>query len=111
LGARRPQSGVLRNRRSRTGPTLSSGGGGQPHGLLAGGDGSDLSGIDANAAVAGNQAFVLGGSGTGRVSLSASGNGTLVRANIRNDAAFEFELLIEDGAVQRGAYSAGDFVL
>jgi hypothetical protein len=101
---------VLQNRRSRTGPTLSSGGGGQPHGL-ASGDGSDLSGIDANNAVAGNQAFVFGGSGTGRVSLSASGNGTLVRANFRNDAAFEFELQIEDGAVQRGAYAVGDFVL
>jgi hypothetical protein len=78
---------------------------------LASGDGSDLSGIDANAAVTGNQAFVFGGTGTGRVSLTASSNGTLVRVNIDNDAAFEFELLTEDGEVQPGAYAAGDFIL
>lgn len=78
---------------------------------VAGGDAIDLSGIDANTAVAGNQAFLFGGGGVGQVSLTASGNGTLVRANIDNDATFEFQLLIEDGAVQPGAYAAGDFIL
>ncbi len=78
---------------------------------VAGGDIIDLSGIDANTTVAGNQAFVFGGNGIGRISLTASGNGTLVRANIDDDAAFEFELLIEDGVVQPGAYTVGDFIL
>jgi hypothetical protein len=34
-----------------------------------------------------------------------------VRGNTDNDAAFEFELLIEDGAVLASAYAAADFVL
>ncbi len=78
---------------------------------ITGGDLIDLSGIDANTAAAGNQAFVFGGTGVGRVSLVTSGTDTLLRANVDNDTAFEFELLIEDAGVQSAAYRAGDFIL
>ena len=73
---------------------------------MAGGDRIDLSGIDANTAAGGDQAFVFGGTGTGRVSAVKSGGNTLMRCNIDKDAAFEFELLIEDGGVLAGAYKA-----
>ena len=77
----------------------------------AAGDLIDLSGIDANTAAAGNQAFVFGGTGIGRISAVASGADTLIRGNVDGDAAFEFALLIEDGGVLAGAYRAIDFVL
>jgi len=78
---------------------------------VAGVDLIDLSGIDANSGVAGNQAFVFGGPGTGRVSVIESGGSSLVRANTDGNADFEFELLIEDGGVLASAYKAGDFIL
>jgi hypothetical protein len=78
---------------------------------MAGGDGSDLSGFNANSSVTAIRPSSLAWPARDGVSLIASGTGTLVRANIRNNAAFEFELQIEDGAVQRGAYATGDFVL
>ena len=65
---------------------------------VAGGDRIDLSGIDANTGAAGNQAFVFGGTGIGRVSLVDSGGNTIVRCNTDGDAAFELELVIEDGS-------------
>ena len=78
---------------------------------VLGGDRIDLVGIDANTSVAGNQAFAFGGTGVGRVSLVNAGANTLVRCNVDADAAFELEMLIEDGAVLAGAYKALDFVL
>jgi serralysin len=78
---------------------------------LSGGDLIDLSGIDANVRTAGNQAFQLGGTGIGRVSLVNSGTDTLLRCNVDADRAFEFELMIEDVGVLASAYRAGDFVL
>jgi serralysin len=78
---------------------------------VAGGDVIDLSGIDADAGAGGNQAFTFGGVGRGQVSVIELGGNTLVRANVDGDAAFEFELLIEDGDVPASAYGAGDFVL
>ena len=78
---------------------------------IAGGDRIDLSGIDANANAAGNQAFVFGGTGIGRVSLVNSGSNTLVRCNTDADAAFELEIVIEDGTALATAYRAGDFIL
>jgi serralysin len=77
----------------------------------AGGDLVDLAGIDANAARGGNQAFLFGGTGIGRLSLVNAGTDTLVRCNVDRDAAFEFELRIEDGGVLASAYKAGDFLL
>jgi serralysin len=77
----------------------------------AGGDRVDLSGIDANANAGGNQAFLFGGTGIGRLSLVNSGADTLVRCNVDRDSAFEFELRIEDGGILAAAYKALDFVL
>ena len=77
----------------------------------AGGDRIDLSAIDANASVAGNQAFVFGGTGIGRVSVVDSGGNSLVRCNTDKDSAFELELVIEDGGALASAYKAFDFVL
>lgn len=81
----------------------------------AGGDRIDLSPIDANTAVAGNQAFKWGGQthkGTGHVWLSDEGSNTAVRANTDADAAAEFKLLIADGTgVSASDYTAGDFLL
>ena len=71
----------------------------------------DLSGIDANRTTGGNDAFSFGGMGLGRVWATASGSSTLIRANVDNDAAPEFELLIEDGTVLATAYTAADFIL
>jgi Ca2+-binding RTX toxin-like protein len=78
---------------------------------VAGGDRIDLSGIDARAGVAGNQGFVLGGTGAGRVSLVNSGTDTIVRCNIDADAAFELQIVVEDGSVVASAYRAVDFML
>ena len=59
----------------------------------------------------GNQAFVFGGTGVGRVSLVNAGSNTLLRCNVDGDAAFELELLIEDSGILASAYKALDFVL
>ncbi len=77
----------------------------------AAGDRIDVSGIDANEVAAGNQAFVWG-AGIGRIAAIEMGNtATLVRANTDNDAAFEFELVIEDASTNASAYTAADFIL
>ncbi len=78
---------------------------------VAGGDVIDLSGIDANTGLAGNQAFVFGGTGIGHVSLVNSGTTTIVNANVDADATFEFVLAIDDGGVLASAYKAVDFIL
>jgi serralysin len=78
---------------------------------VAGGDRIDLSAIDADTTLAGNQAFAFGGTGTGRAYAVNSGADTLIRCNIDRDPAFEFELLIEDGGVLATDYKAIDFVL
>lgn len=74
-----------------------------------GGDVIDLSGIDANTGSAGDNAFGFGG----RLQLFDLANGsTLVRGNVDGDAAWEFGLVIEDGAgVSAAQYRAGDFIL
>jgi hypothetical protein len=74
----------------------------------------DLSGIDANTGMLGNQPFVFGGGTTaGHLSLvnSATTTSTLVRGNVDDDTAFEFVLTIEDGGVLASAYKAVDFIL
>ena len=77
----------------------------------ADGDRIDLSGIDANVNVSGDQAFIWGGSGAGHLSVTNSGTTTVVHGNIDGDAAFEFELVIEDSGVLASAYRAADFIL
>lgn len=78
----------------------------------AGGDLIDLSGIDASTVAGGDQGFAWGGTGAGQLSLVELGNtATLVRGNTDADAAFEFELVIEDAATLAANYTAADFVL
>jgi arylsulfatase A-like enzyme len=78
-----------------------------------GGDGDriDLGGIDANTGIAGNQAFVLGGTGAGRVRLLESGTKTLVVANVDRDADPELRIFIEDGSTRAAVFNAADFIL
>jgi Ca2+-binding RTX toxin-like protein len=76
----------------------------------AGGDRIDLSGIDADTTRTGEQAFEFG-SGTGRLVVVERGGHSVVQASTDADAAFEFVLVIEDGAVPASAYTAADFIL
>ena len=76
------------------------------------GDRIDLSGIDANANVGGDQAFGFGtATGIGRLWCVNSGTTTRVYANIDGDAAIEFRLDIFDGGTLANAYKALDFIL
>lgn len=75
------------------------------------GDRIDLSAIDANTTVAGNQSFILGGTGRGHVWLTNSHGDTIVQANNDGDAAADFRLVIEDGHTLASAYTADDFIL
>lgn len=75
------------------------------------GDLIDLAAIDANTGVAGNQAFVFGGTGAGRVNFTNFGTDTLLRGNTDADSAYEFELLIRDGGILASAYGAADLIL
>lgn len=75
------------------------------------GDIIDVSAIDAIATSTGDQAFVFGGTGKGHLWATNSGKFTLVRANVDNDAAPEFELAIDDGATVASAYTQADFWL
>ena len=77
----------------------------------AAGDRIDLSAIDANTGVSGDQSFILGGTGRGHLWLSSSGTDTILRGNIDGDAAAEFHLVIADGATLASAYTADDFIL
>ncbi len=75
------------------------------------GDLMDLSAIDANTNIAGDQAFEFGGTGIGRLSVVNVGAKTLIKANTDGDAAFEVQILIRDKSVLAAAYSADDFIL
>ena len=77
----------------------------------AAGDLINLSAVDANTTLSGDQTFTFGASGKGALSLIDVGGNTLVRGNIDNSAAFELEILIVDGAVSASAYTLADFVL
>jgi serralysin len=93
---------------------LQAGGGGNAFdgaGGAAGGERIDLLDIDANITLAGNQAFLFGGTGKGHVWCVNAGNVTQVFANVDNDAAAEFQLNILDLGVVAGTYNAGDFIL
>ena len=58
-----------------------------------------------------NDTFVFGGTGRGHVWLTESGTNTILNANVDNDAAAEFQVVIEDAGVRAGAYAASDFIL
>lgn len=75
------------------------------------GDVIDLSTIDSNTQVAGNQAFTFGSRGAGGLTLVDQGADTLVRGNTDADSAFEFALLLRDGGRHASVYSDADFIL
>ena len=77
------------------------------------GDRFDLSKMDANTALAGQQHLVFAtGPGAGKVwAVDGPGGDTLIQANVDSDAAVEFEVAIADGSVGHGAYNAADFIL
>ncbi len=76
------------------------------------GDRIDVAGLDANTTTTGNQTFLFGGTTKGHLWLTDSGNDTIVRGNIDNDSAAEFQLVIHDGAgVHASAYTTADFIL
>ena len=75
------------------------------------GDRIDLSAIDANTTVAGDQAF-LAGTGTGRGRAVEENGNTVIYGNTDNDADYELRIVIADGAVPASAYTAEhDFIL
>ena len=80
----------------------------------AAGDRFDLSAIDANTLVAGNQAFTFNGTtagGAGTCWLQNSGTETLLRVNVDGDATAEMTIRILDGSANAGQYAAVDFIL
>ena len=77
----------------------------------AAGDVIDLTAVDADITVGGDQTFAFGSLNKGGLSIVDLGGNTLVRGNIDGNAGFEFELLIVDGSVSASAYTAADFVL
>ncbi|TPE53516.1 sulfatase-like hydrolase/transferase [Amaricoccus solimangrovi] len=76
-----------------------------------GGDRIDLSAIDANTQVSGNQAFQYGGSGAGHLRLVDVGGNTEVLGNTDGDSTPELRIIIQDGSVTASSYGAPDFVL
>ena len=77
----------------------------------AAGDRIDLSAIDANPDVGGDQALAFGSQARGGVWLTQTGSDTFVRVNLDADADAELVIRITDGAAAAGQYVAGDFVL
>ena len=78
------------------------------------GDLIDVSEIDANTTTAANDAFIFGGTGKGHLSVVDDGalsSLSIVRGNTDNDAAFEFEVAIEDSLAFAAWYNASDFDL
>jgi serralysin len=76
------------------------------------GDRIDMGAIDANVARAGDQAFAFGSKqGIGCIWAVDVGGATHIRGNVDADRAFEFELIIEDGAARASSYKAHDFIL
>lgn len=79
------------------------------------GDGIDLSGIDANELVNGNQAFTFIGTaaftGPGQVRVYDDGTHTIVQLNVDGDLQPEGEIQINDGGAKAAAYHASDFIL
>jgi serralysin len=77
------------------------------------GDLIDLSRIDADETLAGDQAFILDGQNVaGHLRLGEHDNGhTIVRAFTSDAAGWQFKLIIEDGKVAASEYTADDFLL
>lgn len=75
------------------------------------GDRIDLSGIDADQGTPGDQAFVFGGRGPGRVWLEERGDVTIVQAQVANHDNLRVRIAIEDGEVAAADYARHDFLL
>jgi serralysin len=75
------------------------------------GDRIDLSAIDADQGTPGDQAFVLGGRGPGRVWLEERGDVTIVQAQVANHDNLRVRIAIEDGEVAAADYARHDFLL
>ena len=79
------------------------------------GDKIDVSSIDANTAIAGNQAFAWGGTtlkGAGYLYAENSASGdTIVKGNVDGDATAEFQVAVADGATNASLWLGLDFVL
>ncbi len=74
----------------------------------------NLSAIDANVTIAGNQSFVFNGTnpgGAGRIWMENVGAETWLRVNTDNDALAEMTVRILDGADNASDYWSGDFIL
>lgn len=80
---------------------------------VAGGDVLDLSGIDANEYLSGNQAFHWSTSKTaGTVYLANSNGSTVLYAHTDNDGASDFAVVISDGtSIAARDYAGSDFLL
>lgn len=76
-----------------------------------GGDRIDVSALDANLNISGNQAFRFGETDIQGLSVYNSGRDTVVRANTDEDPTYEFFLRVQDGGVMAQDYFRGDFVL
>lgn len=83
------------------------------------GDRFDLSGIDADTTIGGNQTLTFGGSqgvgvldtSTGHFWFANEGTNTLLRANNDGDASVDFEVVIVDGGVLASAYNGFDVMV
>jgi arylsulfatase A-like enzyme len=75
------------------------------------GDRVDLSGLDANVLVDGNQAFEFGGTGTGWVRFVTAGSNSVLLASTDDDDEAELRIVIRDGVVVASAYTADDVIL
>lgn len=77
----------------------------------ANGDRIDLSEIDANSRIAGNQSFDFGGVSAGHLRVVDEGRFSVVLANVDGDRAAEIRIVIDDQGTRASAYTADDFVL
>ena len=75
------------------------------------GDRIDVSALDADFGVAGNQAFTFGLVGRGGLWVTNDGTDTLVFADAFGGGAPDIAIRIIDGAVNASAYTAADFIL
>lgn len=82
---------------------------------VAGGDRIDLSTLDANAILGGNQAFAFIGStaftAAGQLRVQNLGAATLVQVNVDAALGADLEIIIQDGAIVAANYAALDFIL
>jgi peptidase M10/serralysin-like protein len=71
----------------------------------------DLSGMDANTQLAGNQAFKIGGTGLGTLKFTESGGDTVLLGNTDGDATIELRIVIDDDGTPATAYTSNDVIL